>query len=102
MTDHAGEWRCMWEARVKMPCDMDLNQLRGTIEKSKEVLADLAPGSEPAQDHAALIKDYCDANFAKNWHVVVGRHFGVHCIHDAKQFAFFYVGEIAVLVTRTQ
>jgi hypothetical protein len=98
---HSSEWRHMWEAKVKMPCDMDINQLRATILKSKEVLADLPPGTEPTQEHAAKIKDFCEDNYGKSWQVVVGRHFGVHCVHDTKQFAFFYINESAVLTTRT-
>mmetsp|Transcript_8738 Transcript_8738/g.15340 ORF Transcript_8738/g.15340 Transcript_8738/m.15340 type:complete len:103 (+) Transcript_8738:165-473(+) len=102
MTGEIIEWRCMWEAKVKMPCDMDLDELKSIITVAKEVLSDLPAGVEPKQEHAAQIKEYCDEHFGRNWQVIVGRNFGVHCVHDAKHFSFFYIGEAAVLVTRTQ
>mmetsp|Transcript_36 Transcript_36/g.126 ORF Transcript_36/g.126 Transcript_36/m.126 type:complete len:103 (+) Transcript_36:168-476(+) len=102
MTDSVTEWRHMWGAKVSVPCDMDMDQLKNTVEKAKEVLKDLSPGSEPSQDHAAEIKNFCDDCYGRSWQVVVGRHFGVHAIHDVKHFAFFYIGEAAVLVLRTQ
>lgn len=95
-------WRNMWEAKVSLPCDMDLDQLKNLVDKAKEVLKDLPPGTEPTQAHAAEIKDFCDSCYCKSWQVVVGRHFGAHCIHDSNHFAFFYVGEVAVMALRTQ
>mmetsp|Transcript_14411 Transcript_14411/g.23453 ORF Transcript_14411/g.23453 Transcript_14411/m.23453 type:complete len:104 (+) Transcript_14411:95-406(+) len=103
MSDVASsEWRHMWGAKCKVPCDMDWDQLRKIIEKSQEVLKDLVPGTDPTADHASEIKKYCDELYGTSWHIVVGTNFGVHTIHDAKHFCFFYIGDIAVLATRTQ
>jgi len=95
------EWRHMWEAKVKLPLDMDIDQLKNIVLKAKEVLRDIPAGEDPTEAHAAQIKEFCDDCYCKSWQVVVGRHFGAHCIHDAKHCAFFYIGEVAVLVLRT-
>jgi len=95
-------WRMMWEAKVKQPCDMDIDQLRAIVDKAKSMLGDIPPGIEPTQEHATLLKQFCDENYGRNWITVMGRNFGLHAIHDAKHFAFFYIGEVAVLVSRTQ
>ena len=91
----------MWGAKVQQPCEMVLDQLKATILTVKEVLQDLSPGSEPTEEMARAIKEWCDKQYEASWHVVLGRHFGTQMVHHARQFAFFYVGETAVLVAKT-
>lgn len=91
----------MWGAKVHQPCDMVLDQLKGVIHYVKDVLKDLAPGTEPTQEMAGKVKEWCDENCDRSWHVVLGRNFGAHVIHQANKFAFFYVGEVAVLLAKT-
>lgn len=46
------------------------------------------------------MKDALDARFGPQWHVVAGKAFGSKVSHEAKSFAFFYLGDKAVLIFR--
>lgn len=101
MSLNSEEWRNMWGARVQQPCDMVLDQLKCTITEVKSVLESLTPGTEPTEQMAKSIKEWCDENYEQSWHVVIGRNFGTQMVHHSKMFAFFYIGETAVLVAKS-
>eukprot|EP00831_Metopus_contortus_P042473 TRINITY_DN3367_c0_g1_i2.p2 TRINITY_DN3367_c0_g1~~TRINITY_DN3367_c0_g1_i2.p2 ORF type:complete len:151 (+),score=36.43 TRINITY_DN3367_c0_g1_i2:134-586(+) len=48
------------------------------------------------------IKRYFDRYYFPNWHCVVGKNFSYFVSYEAKQFIFFYVGQIAVLLYKLQ
>ena len=35
------------------------------------------------------------------WHCVVGRNFGAYATHEAKHYLYFYMGQIAVMLFKT-
>ena len=94
-------WAHMWGAKVSVPCDMSQDQLKSTILKVKSVLEVLVPGDEPTQGMSEEIKKWLDENYGPRWHVVVGRNFGAHLVHQKHNYVFFYVGSIGVLVCKT-
>ena len=95
------QWRQMWGAKVQQPCDMANDQLKATILHCIGVLDEMVPGGEPTEAMAKDIKEWCDENYEAQWHVVLGRNFGAQVVHQAHKHAFFYVGETAVMVTKT-
>jgi len=102
MKIEAGNWETMWGAEVSLPCDMSRDQLKATILYTKNVLKDLAPGEEPTQNMSEDLKTWLDANYEPRWHVVIGRNFGAHLVHQKHHYVFFYVHDsIAVLVCKT-
>ena len=48
------------------------------------------------------MKKELDTKYNPKWHVVVGREFGSYVTHEVKDFSYFFVGELAFLVWRTQ
>ena len=39
------------------------------------------------------LKKHCEDLFGDTWMTVIGRNFGCYCIHESKNFLFFYLGE---------
>ena len=52
-------------------------------------------------DIAQIIKTEFDIMYDPTWHVIVGRGFGSYCTHQAKNYIFFYWGEVGVLLWKT-
>jgi len=53
------------------------------------------------KDIAAYIKKEFDRKFTPTWHVVVGKNFGSYVTHETKNFIYFYLGQIAVLLFKS-
>lgn len=53
------------------------------------------------KDIAAHIKREFDKRHSPSWQCVVGRHFGADLVHENKNFIYFYVGQISVLLWKT-
>jgi len=52
------------------------------------------------RDIAAYIKKEFD-KINPTWHCVVGRSFGSYVTHETKNFIYFYLGQIAVLLFKS-
>jgi hypothetical protein len=98
---------------VKLRNDMPDDILRDAIETSKRVI-------QEARDFesegifikvgvcnlilflglacAEKIKNEFDARWSPYWHCVIGRNFGSFVTHETKKFAFFYIGDKAVML----
>lgn len=50
---------------------------------------------------AAFIKKEFDRKYSPTWHCIVGRNFGSYVTHETKNFIYFYLGQIAVLLFKS-
>ena len=53
----------------------------------------LSPRAPPAD-----IKKEFDKKYGPTWHCIVGRNFGSYVTHETKNFIYFYLGQVAVLL----
>ena len=53
------------------------------------------------RDIAAYIKKEFDKKYGPTWHCVVGRNFGSYVTHETKNFVYFYLGQVAVLLFKS-
>lgn len=53
------------------------------------------------KDIAAHIKKEFDKRHSPAWQCVVGRNFGADVVHENKHFIYFYVGQISILLWKT-
>eukprot|EP00347_Sterkiella_histriomuscorum_P019075 403343050 len=53
-------------------------------------------------DIAQILKTEFDTMYDPTWQCIVGRGFGSYVTHQAKNFIFFYWGEVGVLLWKTE
>lgn len=53
------------------------------------------------KDIAQQIKREFDKKHSPTWQCIVGREFVADVIHEAKHFIYFYVGQLAILLWKT-
>jgi len=53
------------------------------------------------KDVAAHIKKEFDKKYHPTWHVIVGRNFGSYVTHETKNFIYFYLGQVAILLWKS-
>ncbi|XP_038074158.1 dynein light chain LC6, flagellar outer arm-like [Patiria miniata] len=53
------------------------------------------------KDIAAYIKKEFDKSYNPTWHCIVGKHFGSYVTHETKNFIYFYLGPLAVLLFKS-
>ncbi|WRT69278.1 uncharacterized protein IL334_006262 [Kwoniella shivajii] len=53
------------------------------------------------KDMAMFIKKEFDRLYGVTWHCVVGKNFGSFVTHETKNFIYFYLGPIAILLWKT-
>ncbi|KAK0153575.1 Dynein light chain 2, cytoplasmic [Merluccius polli] len=53
------------------------------------------------KDIAAFIKKEFDKKFNPTWHCIVGRNFGSYVTHETKHFIYFYLGQVAILLFKS-
>ena len=53
------------------------------------------------RDIACYIKKEFDKKYNPTWHAVVGRSFGSYVTHESKNFIYFYIGQLAVLLFKS-
>ena len=54
------------------------------------------------QDVANFLKREFDKTYSPAWHCVVGRNFGSYVSHESDHYIYFYVGQTAVLLFRSE
>ncbi|CAG5091328.1 Oidioi.mRNA.OKI2018_I69.PAR.g12975.t1.cds [Oikopleura dioica] len=53
------------------------------------------------KDIAAFIKKEFDKRYSPTWHCIVGRNFGSYVTHETKNFIYFYLGSVAILLFKS-
>ncbi|PWW75633.1 hypothetical protein C7212DRAFT_325524 [Tuber magnatum] len=53
------------------------------------------------KDIAQYIKKEFDTKYNNTWHCIVGKNFGSFVTHETKNFIYFYVGPLAILLFKT-
>jgi dynein light chain LC8-type len=53
------------------------------------------------KDIAAYIKKEFDKKYLPSWHCIVGRNFGSYVTHEARNFIYFYLGQVAILLWKS-
>ena len=54
------------------------------------------------RDIACFLKKEFDRKYQPTWHCVVGRNFGSFVTHRTKHFIHFYMGQLAILLFKTE
>lgn len=54
------------------------------------------------RDIACFLKKEFDRKYQPTWHCVVGRNFGSFVTHRTKHFIHFYLGQLAILLFKTE
>uniref|UniRef100_A0A0G4HTD8 Dynein light chain n=1 Tax=Chromera velia CCMP2878 TaxID=1169474 RepID=A0A0G4HTD8_9ALVE len=93
------EYKQLLGARVLWPPDMPDNMVENAIEIARDCLE--KEGLNPEKDACLIaekIKKEFDEKWSCYWHVVVGKNFGCHMIHEQRRFLHFYLGQFAFLV----
>ncbi|KAK2574543.1 Dynein light chain 2, partial [Acropora cervicornis] len=54
------------------------------------------------KDIAAYVKKEFDKKYNPTWHCIVGRNFGSYVTHETKHFIYFYLGQVAVLLFKSE
>eukprot|EP01083_Nonionella_stella_P038691 105185_1 len=70
-------------------------------DKLVSVTADALTKFQLETDVAAEIKKQFDKLYEPTWHVIVGRSFGSYVTHESGAFAYFYYGQVAILVFKS-
>ena len=50
---------------------------------------------------AMYIKKEFDKRYNPTWHCIVGRNFGSYVTHETKNFIYFYLGQVAILLFKS-
>jgi len=53
------------------------------------------------KDVASFIKKEFDKKHGPTWHCVVGRNFGSYVTHETKNFIYFYIDQVAILLFKS-
>ncbi|KAL5964937.1 Dynein light chain 2 cytoplasmic [Taenia solium] len=53
------------------------------------------------KDIAAYLKKEFDKLYSPTWHCIVGRNFGSYVTHETKNFIYFYMGQVAILLFKS-
>mmetsp|Transcript_14563 Transcript_14563/g.21437 ORF Transcript_14563/g.21437 Transcript_14563/m.21437 type:complete len:95 (+) Transcript_14563:111-395(+) len=51
---------------------------------------------------ANFIKKEFDTEYTPFWHVAVGKNFGAYVTHETKNFIYFYLGQLAILIFKAK
>jgi len=108
------EYKNLWGARILWPCDVPDDIMVDAINTSQEALEEVRNRDETIQavaegklqndvnliEVAKIIKTKFDSIHAPTgyWHVIVGKNFGSHCVHESRRFIYFYIGTMAFLI----
>ncbi|WVR08870.1 hypothetical protein IAU60_005929 [Kwoniella sp. DSM 27419] len=70
-------------------------------QKAVDVVVASLDQYDQEKDMAMYIKKEFDRLYGTTWHAVVGKNFGSFVTHETKNFIYFYLGPIAVLLWKT-
>lgn len=99
----SGDWHMVLGAKVQWPADMPDNMLEFVIESAKATIGAVDNWYEgtDADDAVAALRQKLEDEYDPYWHVFAGRSFGTEATHESRRYAFFYLGDRAVLVYKT-
>uniref|UniRef100_A0A2K6D0M4 Dynein light chain n=1 Tax=Macaca nemestrina TaxID=9545 RepID=A0A2K6D0M4_MACNE len=74
--------------------------------KNTDMLEEMQQDSELEEyniekDIAAHIKKEFDKKYNPTWHCIVGRNFGSYLTYEIKNFIYFYLGQVAILLFKS-
>ena len=79
-------------------CDMDSDMQKHCVALAEEALEKYTI----EKDIAMFIKQEFDKKYAPTWHCIVGRNFGSYVTHESKNFIYFYIGGVAILLFKSE
>lgn len=82
------------EEHVMKACDMAPDMVADTVKTAAEAFR----LHTLERDRAQHIKKEFDRKYGNTWHCIVGREFGSYTSHESKNFIYFSIGEISVLL----
>lgn len=53
------------------------------------------------KDVANFIKREFDKKHSPTWHVVLGKNWGSYVTHSVRNFIYFYLGDVAILIFKS-
>mmetsp|Transcript_8375 Transcript_8375/g.21623 ORF Transcript_8375/g.21623 Transcript_8375/m.21623 type:complete len:92 (-) Transcript_8375:418-693(-) len=53
------------------------------------------------KDMANFIKKEFDKKYSPTWHVIIGKNWGAFVTHATKNFIYFYLGDMAILLFKS-
>ena len=53
------------------------------------------------QEISSYIKKVFEERFQPSWHCIVGRNFGAHVTFEARNYIYFYIGQMGVLLFKS-
>ncbi|VDM22758.1 unnamed protein product [Hydatigera taeniaeformis] len=77
--------------------DMSEEMQRKAVDCANEAMQNHAV----EKDVAAAIKKKFDSEYGPTWHCIVGRNFGSYVTHETKNFIYFYMGQVAILLFKS-
>ena len=78
-------------------CEMDQEMQGYAIETGIRAAQD----KSTEQEIASYIKKTFEEKYQPNWHCIVGRNFGAHVTFEAKNYIYFYIGQMGVLLFKS-
>ncbi|ODN76936.1 hypothetical protein L202_05505 [Cryptococcus amylolentus CBS 6039] len=69
--------------------------------KAVETVFDSFDRYDEMKDMAMYVKKQFDRMYGTTWHCVVGKNFGSFVTHESKNFIYFYLGQVAILLWKT-
>lgn len=66
-----------------------------------ELAQDAVASYTTEKDIATFLKKELDNMYGPTWHVIAGRSFGSYVTHEQGFFAYFYLGDLAILVFKS-
>ncbi|VDD78436.1 unnamed protein product [Mesocestoides corti] len=77
--------------------DMSEEMQQAAADRAKEAMEQFSI----EKDIAAYIKKAFDKDYSPTWHCIVGRNFGSYVTHESKNFIYFYMGQVAILLFKS-
>ena len=78
-------------------CDMEQDMKDLAVETGMQAIQ--AKSTE--QEISSYIKKIFEDRYQPNWHCIVGRNFGAHVTFEAKNYIYFYIGQVGVLLFKS-
>ncbi|OXC69640.1 hypothetical protein AYX13_01809 [Cryptococcus neoformans] len=70
-------------------------------QKAVEIVFESFDRYDQEKDMAMYVKKQFDRLYGTTWHCVVGKNFGSFVTHESKNFIYFYLGRVAILLWKT-
>eukprot|EP00388_Colpodella_angusta_P005558 GDKJ01017116.1.p1 GENE.GDKJ01017116.1~~GDKJ01017116.1.p1 ORF type:complete len:114 (+),score=22.61 GDKJ01017116.1:24-365(+) len=98
------QYKTLLGARVRLPVDMPGNMVEDAILTAQEALRE-CDGDDQQIDGVSVckkIKQVFDEKYGCYWHVVCGKSFGCHAIHETRRFLYFTLAPYTFMIYKAQ